>query len=522
MAINAAAWLQHTKSVYLDNATSKRDYRVQLRGNRSVILFGTYLVVLIGVGMIVYATTASAGDIEVVEAQRKLRDFYGVVMALLGGLVSLISPALTATTVVAERQRRSFDLIFSAPVTPKYFLVGKMMSTYRYTWMLLILSLPVTAACVVLGGASWSDVLVAYLLLSLHGFMLTAIALLMSTISPKPVSAVLWSYIASIGYLMLTAMGGSFAAFSGFMGSGTKEAPFFSTLNPFFVQYTSETYTVVGPYHVPNWAFTILIAGLVSKICLLAAGAVLSPRPEFEIRSLRLHLIAYMSAFLVYLTWALSSTGVWSLNANNAGLDLFWAVSPMFLFMPFLSTFGVDTERRYWPNGAFSIRHILDGTPAGGLPFAILFILTSAASLAVGFWFGSHSVPNINFAGWMLYVVAFWTLFWSIGRYASSTFVGLRSSRALQFAGFVFLVVLPIPFLASVTNATLSSKESSLWDLFPLRPLFLDHPQSDSMATAWGFGILIVAIVIGVIAENKTRRKMALLSERYDQPFKAA
>ena len=48
MAMNAGTWFRDTKAVYLDNATSKRDYRVQLRGNKSVVLFaisyGTLIV----------------------------------------------------------------------------------------------------------------------------------------------------------------------------------------------------------------------------------------------------------------------------------------------------------------------------------------------------------------------------------------------------------------------------------------------------------------------------------------------
>jgi len=63
-----------------------------------------------------------------------------------------------ATTIVMERQRRSLDLVFSAPVAPP--------TTCRQRRLRCTAisdaadpSLPVTAACVVLGGASWSDVL---------------------------------------------------------------------------------------------------------------------------------------------------------------------------------------------------------------------------------------------------------------------------------------------------------------------------------------------------------------------------
>src|ERR1044072_9677517 len=109
------------------------------------------------------------------DAQHPLKGFYNKIIYLLSTVMWLVAPALTATAIVSERQRKSLDLVFSAPVSPKYYLVGKMLSSYRYVWMLLVLSLPVTAACVVLGGAVWSEGLAAYGLLSLPGVIYTAI-----------------------------------------------------------------------------------------------------------------------------------------------------------------------------------------------------------------------------------------------------------------------------------------------------------------------------------------------------------
>lgn len=522
MTLNPGVWFKRNKAVYFDNATSVRDYRVQLRGSRSVILFGVYLVTLIGVGLVVYNNSASSSEMEVVEAQRKLKEFYDVVIGLLAGLVSLIAPALTATTVVVERQRRSFDLIFSAPVTPKYFLVGKMISSFRYTWMLLVLALPVTAACVVLGGASWSDVLISYLMLSINGLMLTAIALLMSTVAQKPVSAVIWSYVACVGFLWLTgAMSAATFVGSIFSGTSTHEAPFFVCLNPFLLQYTTNTYTLVGTTQVPNWIFGVLLAGLVSKICLLAAGSLLSPRPAAEIRGLRLHCLAYLLTFVLYMSLAAATAGAGGFGpsmsvSEQAGRALAGFFIPLFIFMPFLSTFGVDGERRYWPNGSFKIKHTLDGTAAGGLPFLLLLILSAATLVWASFHFAGPSDLSSDFANWLIYIVGFWTFFWAVGRYASSLFVGLRSARTIQFASFILLVVLPVPFLAAVTSSSATAEGASLWDFYVLKPIFQEPNAGSLAALCWGVLLLVLGLLIGWNASVKTKRKMDLLGGRYD------
>jgi hypothetical protein len=156
----------------MGNASSMRDFRVQLRGSRSVLLFGAYLLSLITIALLVYSSAIRNGtSVSIVEAQSSLQSFYATVIGLLGGMICLVTPALCATSILTERQRKSLDLVFSAPVSPKYYLVGKMLSSYRYIWMLLVLSLPVTAACVVLGGATWRDVLLGYL----HAMRLRAV-----------------------------------------------------------------------------------------------------------------------------------------------------------------------------------------------------------------------------------------------------------------------------------------------------------------------------------------------------------
>jgi ABC-type transport system involved in multi-copper enzyme maturation permease subunit len=498
-----AAWFRQTRRTYFDNAASVRDYRVQLRGNRSVILFGIYLFILIAVAMTVYSeSTSGGGSMSVVDAQRRLRDFYGIVTGLLGGIVSLVAPALTATSIVMERQRRSLDLIFSAPVTPKYYLVGKMLASFRYTWMLLVLALPVTAACVVLGGASWTDVLVTYLALSMQGLVFTAMALLMSTLSPKPVSAVVWSYACAIGYLIVTSMGAAAAAIGSY-SSRTQEAPFFSAMNPFLLAYSVNTHTMVGTTAVPNWIFTVILSLLLCKLCLLGAGTLLSAQPARELRSLRLHFLFYLSALVMYAGWENTSTTV------NAGRIVFWAIFPLLLVMPFLSTFGVDSERRYRPNGWFSAKHTLDGTPAGGLPYVLLLIFSCFLAAIAGEWFGQGRKPSAGTLSYMLYVTTFWGMFWAIGRYASSTFVGLRSARMLQFAAFVLIVFLPVPFLASLSSSSAyGSASSGWWDFYILRPFFVPTGTGEEIATVYGIIQLIVGALIGMAAERNVRRRL--------------
>ncbi len=510
--MKAATWTQETFATYFNNATAQRDFRVQLRGGRSVLLFALYLGILILVGMFVYADTAGLEQVSVVEAQDRLSGFYSVVMWILGSTVVLVAPALTATTVVMERQRKSLDLVFSAPVLPKYFLVGKMIASYRYTWMLLVLALPVTATCVVLGGSSWSDVLVAYVLLSMHALMLTSAALLMSTLAPKPVSAIIWSYAIAIVYLIVTSITGMGLSF---MSGGGREMPFTTALSPFTVTSAADTFTRILSMEVPNWILVTLFALAVSKLFILAAGAILAPfGSSKDVASLRVHALLYLMAVALYFGYAGASTVTTTATSagsvdsgSNLGRMLFMVIGPLFIILPLLTCYGMDGESRFWPNGIAKVKKTLNGTPAGALPFLWLIVLGAATALYAGEQLGGGGAISPAYLSYVVFALGFWSFFWSLGRMTSAFLLGLRSARTLQFASFLVIAILPVPFLSSIQSSQSNWRANEwVWDYYILRPLWVDVDRS-FQALLYGAVLLIGSWGIAILAENVCKRK---------------
>lgn len=510
--MTATRWLNETLNVYISNATAVRDFRVQLRGNRSVLLFGTYLLVLIVSALLVYSESVRFGVLSVVDAQRRLGDFYQTILLLLGGAISLITPALSATAIVAERQRQSLDLVFSAPVSPRYYLVGKMISSYRYTWMLLILSLPVTAACVVLGGASWSDVLGAYVLLSFHGLILTSLALLVSSFATKPVSAIIWGYAAAAGYLIpATALAASTYSFSALdIGRVANEAPFYSALSPFFVFNVSDTVTRIAGFDVPNWILAAGVALLISKLCLLGAGSILRPWGGKETAGLRIHGLVYAAAIALYAGSATASSLVPSDYGFAYGVMLCWGLMPLILVLPTLTCYGFDAERRLVPNGVFKLSAIFDGTPAGALPYILALLTAVSAALLAGAYLGSGRLLGLEVAPYIAFSFGLTGFFWAVGRYASSALIGVRAARIVQFASFLVLCVLPVPFLMAVAAAEFDRPGMTVWDLYLLRPIVGTELQFRSgNALVIGLLMAFVALLVSAAAEANLKRRLA-------------
>ena len=512
------AWMRSSVATYLDNPTSRRDYRAQLRGSRSIVLWSVYLIALIGIGMLTYAESVSQGRVSIVQAQESLQEFYALVMGLLAGMVVLVAPALAATAIVIEKERRSLDLVFSAPVKPKTLLVGKMISSYRYTWMLLVLSLPVTAVCVVLGGATWGEVLSSYALLSLHALVYSAIALTISALANKPVSALVWTYIA-IG--VYSAFAGGIAGASSIRtfisGSGSMEAPFTVTLTPFTVMYVASTHTTLFGVAVPNWILFGVYALFISRLLLLGAASALSPYNSWETKNFRLSMIAASGLFGFLLSYVyLSTVGPMTISSaspsawTNSDLicgDIL-AIAPMFLLigLPFITCSGSDGEKKFWANGLFSIKEMFRGTPAGGLPFLLGLVLMTGVGVYIADLVMVANKPGPIFYSSLVWAVGFWTFAWSLGRLASAISFELKSARTLHLAALIVLLGLPVPFLSIVD----SEQQTPLWSFYPLYPLWTQSDDPSFARMTMGIALFVIGGVVVLAANRKLKAKLAV------------
>lgn len=495
-----ATWLVRNKEAYLGNASTVRDFRSQLRGNRPLLLWGAYLFILIGFGTLFYAVTSSQGSMSVSSLQRELQGFYSAIMNMLGLMVAIVAPALTATSIVSERQKRSLDLIFSAPVSTKYYLVGKMIGSYRYTWMLLVLSLPVTSVCVVLGGASWSDVLTAYANLSFIGIILTSIALALSTVATKPVSAIVWSYFATFFVVILSWAVGSAISFTG-MRTG-REIPFLVALSPFNQLSAAGTYTQVAGYQVPNFVLAGLAALLVSRLMLLGAASVLSPFGALETRSLRVHGLIYMFGATLLLGEAVGPSSITVLYT--------WLTLPMIAFIPIVTCFGWDLEKKFWPDGWFSMRGAIVGTPAGGLPYTLALVLCAFAGAQIGVGLGSSQwLPSFGLqVAYLVWALGLWSFVWAIGRGCSSLYNGVKTARTLQAVFYLVYLTVPaatVSIVVAFTSQPGIGDFKALWWLIPLYPLGLPMSEGALGAAAWGVLMLLAAVFIGIKAEGRAQ-----------------
>lgn len=481
-----ADWVRVQRRVYFGNASSVRDFRAQLRGTRPALFWTLYLGLLVLFVTLAYSNIVAQGEQSVAFVQAQLQDFYKSVLGMLELMIGLVAPVIVGMSIQAEVQRKSLELVSTAPVTPKYFLVGKVLSGYRYILMLLFLSLPIAAVAVMLGGATWGEVLVSYLLLAMHGLLYIGISLPIAVISTKVVPAVIYSYMACWAWGLSASAGliPYLMTFGSTTTLGREEAPFFLLMFPGAFLAGVDTFTVMFGTNVPNWILATLVTLLVVKFFIVGAGSAMTRIGSKETVSLRIHGLAVTSilvlAFAVSLfpSLAAGAGGFVSLSDPAFLISVFFSVAsiPIVFALPNLSTWSYLDEHKNKPSGVFDVRKILTGAPEGGLPY-ILALLGTIIVIGGGVWVYNGGPVTDGAVLYALWLAGAWVFFWSMGWLVSSfSTSGIGTARKSHLAFTIIVTLLPWPVL-SIVAALLGLNPDDVFRVYPVAALgYSDEP----------------------------------------------
>lgn len=498
-------WAKDVKIAYLSNPAARRDFNVQFRGNRSWPMLGSIVVLMAGVCLYLYWTISTEG-LGPEGLQEKLLLFCTIIFGLLGMAVSLISPASGAASILSEKQSRSLDLVFSSPIKPASYLLGKLTASYRLLWVFMALSLPFTALSILMGGATWWNILEAYFLLSLQGLLFSAIGLYFASLVEKTISALLYTYVTVIAYLAaMTILGYPFM--TGQPGSVFPGGPMnpLASLVPFFVEFASGTYTPIFGLPVPNFLIAAGISLGAVKLLLTCASGFLSPLRDRERAGLRVQVAAVVATISGITGYQIGSLPHPIEPALHAMAALITTV-PLLIFLPFLSCYGSDAERRQVHNKLFAVRDALGKSVAGALPYIYLLLGVSGLAYTVGRYL-THSTLDGDYLVGLLYAFGFWTFAWATTRLASSFNHGIKASRTLQFLTLGGFIGLPAPIFVALSSGFVDSGFThEIWKWFPVAPFIGQFESGPAMIYA--LGLFILGIGFATISEKNYRKQV--------------
>lgn len=474
----ALEFLRYQWEMFFRNAQSERDRRTQMRGSRAMLLFLGFTAIL---GIVTAASLADildSGVSNLADLQEQFGRTKDLVWISLLTLICLIGPVLTSGTVVAEKIRRSSDLIDSSPISPVYFLVGKLIGAYRYLWALLLLSIPFSAATVVFGGSTAWDVLAFYWHISCIGLVFGAIGLLASCIAETTVKATGLAYLYSALLVgVMTALGQAFT--SSFRGSSGTRGAIPSVLQLLSGNVSSLAEEQIGVQVQALGIFTAVVLLITS---ILVMGSVSAYVGRADRNTVALRVTALLAASVTLFATARSGAlGTAELHTLPVGIMLF--------FFPRVACFGASMRQRTQRDGTFNWRQTLTGRPSGALPYLLLSFCCLYLPQVIIQGRGPEDWALAGYSFVML--VAIWAYCrWVSARSGSySTAAGL-STMSLVFLFFVLPLIVSMVFLRVGGSTGISGGVTST-DFTPLGPY--DSSNWNVFWTWTGFWIFLFA-----------------------------
>ncbi len=491
------------KQSLFENPVVLRDLRARMRGRRAYWHIAFYLFLLGTLAIAGYSS--SMGDAgqgnqsDTVDIQGRLQGFYYFIFMSIAALVCLMAPAITAVAITSERQRLTLDLLVSTPMTAGKMLVGKLISSFAFLALLLALSLPASALCVIVGGATFADVLRIYAVLAVDGMVLAAVGLCFSCIARTNTAAIVSTYVVCTALLIATYSAGGIDLAGAAARGGPSSA--IAALNPFFaVMQGSRDFTLGGTispaapgFPIPIWIGSVVFAVLVVRLLITIATYRLGSYGSGTASSLRRQILL----LVLLVSYALCDSlfghvvSVSGIRAEATGGFSTFSFFACAFFLPSLFTpaLNIEDQPPGWTGknaaeqvaestGWYRLQSAFLPVQAAALPFFHLCLLTAAFGLIVAAFVDGHlRLVDQLFAPLcrtLFYLSGIGFLFWAVARRVAHWVDSLSSARALVLASYILIVWLPfsVAWLESIGQLDFSEWSTNpvlySWVLYPV------------------------------------------------------
>lgn len=455
-------WLSNVVTLVIGNPIIAREMKVRMRFARAFWVQGAYLFFLIVIIAVAYQGIIAQQPLHhPVELQRRLQEFYFVLLYSIVGIVVLIAPALTAGAISFERERRTLDLLLITPLRPMQILFGKLVTSFAFLLLLLSLSMPVVTVCILMGGATVGDLLATYAMVALSTLHLCAFALYCSACNRSSGAATFWAYLGVAGILGLTfpmvitdAVITVGRTAGGMMGvpTGLPASVIFplASLHPFGAPVIKALPTQLYGVTIPCWLFCVVFSFLLTRFWLTAAMAKLPAVYQGNlVGSLRRQglVFIFLAVLSVDAVFNLPMVGA-TLKPSEVTLILFVLLgvvaAAIALFIPWIATFGEHEGNPPANDGWFRPLRMFRPVASGALPFVLTcYAIVSSIMIAVLVWrMKVQPLWTPLFIG-IGYWVLLLTFLWAIGRFWSALVNQLNLARWLTVSTAVLIAVLP-------------------------------------------------------------------------------
>jgi ABC-type transport system involved in multi-copper enzyme maturation permease subunit len=176
-------------------AVLNKEARWRMRGRRAFVVVSIYagLLALLVLAVLVLIERTAAGfspDGEPIPgglvpgsmAATVGQAIFTTILFVQTLLTVLFVPALTSGSVSIEREKQTLELLVTTPISTLGLVVGKLISSLAYVFLLILASMPLMSVVFTFGGVAPEDVVRAYVVLFAAAFGMGAIGVFLSAL----------------------------------------------------------------------------------------------------------------------------------------------------------------------------------------------------------------------------------------------------------------------------------------------------------------------------------------------------
>jgi ABC-type transport system involved in multi-copper enzyme maturation permease subunit len=163
------------------NPITVHELRALMRNPHAYSILTFYLSVISGIALLVYIAISTGGNSGVNDSSRVGSVLFYIIISMQIVLVCCIAPWYTSGAISGEREMNTYDLLRLTLLKPREIVMGKLLSAFGYTLLLVFATLPLLSLALLLGGVDISQMLAAVVVICATAFLFACLGLFVSS-----------------------------------------------------------------------------------------------------------------------------------------------------------------------------------------------------------------------------------------------------------------------------------------------------------------------------------------------------
>ena len=184
------------QAMILNLAVLTKELRTRMRGRRTAVVVTVYLLLLSSLGGLTlyiqleqFRSGFNPGAAPAVGFQ-----LFSTLSLFQLFLVIFIVPGLTGAAIAGERDRQTLDLLLSTQVSALWIVLGKILASLSYVFLLMVAALPLFSLVFLFGGVSPGQVGLVFVISLVSALTLGTIGIFLSVLIRSGPTATVLAY----------------------------------------------------------------------------------------------------------------------------------------------------------------------------------------------------------------------------------------------------------------------------------------------------------------------------------------